>query len=141
MIQKFAFQNSSIEFLSISPHLTYIDDYAFSSSNNLCRVDIPSNSELVTIGNRAFAHTAIKSFFVPSGVERIGQFFDCEDLQIVEFGENLKLHRIDEDLFDSHVNIIIYVPAKSKTKVGKAILPRNPRELMDLFKKEGFDMF
>ena len=46
------------------------------------------------------------------------------------------------DFFDCcKEGIILYVPTNSKTKVGKVYLPKDPRELMKVFRKEGFDMF
>lgn len=43
-LQKYAFKDSSIETLSISPHLTKISEAAFSNCKKLKRVLIPQNS-------------------------------------------------------------------------------------------------
>lgn len=65
ILKEKSFASSSIERITIPPHLTKISEYTFYSCRNFREIEIPNNSELYTIGSGAFSHSLIKSLFFP----------------------------------------------------------------------------
>ncbi|KAK8852897.1 hypothetical protein M9Y10_017889 [Tritrichomonas musculus] len=65
IIGPFSLQNTKIQSISISPHITKICESAFSNIVSLQKVQIPSNSQLRTIEKDAFANTSIKCLSFP----------------------------------------------------------------------------
>ena len=62
---------------------------------------LASDSQLQTIDNNAFSHSAIKSIRIPSSVTFIGEsaFSDCEQLESIEIPNDSKLKTIDNNAF------------------------------------------
>lgn len=97
VIEKAAFSRSSIETISIPPHLTEIGNFAFSDCQNLKEVKIPPNSELKRIGEQAFCNTAIESLFIPSKTSELCSGFalktpNLNKVHVMEGNENFMSH-------------------------------------------------
>lgn len=76
---------------------------AFMDSHNLKVVEIPTNSELKSIGKRVFCFTLIEKIFIPKKVIKIGlnAFFNCKNLKVVEIDQNSLLETIENGTFSS----------------------------------------
>lgn len=97
IIEESAFIFSSIERITLPPHLTEIGDYAFSDCKKLKEVNIPSNSELKKIGKQAFVNTAIESLFIPSKTVELCEGFalkmpNLNKVYVMEGNENFISH-------------------------------------------------
>ncbi|KAK8838938.1 hypothetical protein M9Y10_032397 [Tritrichomonas musculus] len=103
VIEVAAFSRSSIETISIPPHLTEIGNFAFSDCQNLKEVKIPPNSELKRIGEQAFCNTAIESLFIPSKTSEL-----CSGFALKTPNLN-KVHVMEgNEYFMSHDDKFIY---------------------------------
>lgn len=71
-------------------------------------IDISLNSKFQVIEKEAFFSTNIKSFYIPSSVNKIdvGAFDFCNNLLIVEIGENSQLKSIEKNIFGSNLRQI-----------------------------------
>ena len=98
---KDAFNNSSIEFISLPPHLTKICEGCFSFCSKLQKIEIPPNSELQIIDDKAFYSSSIESFTIPPHLTIIGKtaFAFCEKLHEVKIQSNSQLQVIDNVAF------------------------------------------
>lgn len=68
-----AFENSPIEKVIISPHITTIGLLAFLNCFKLREIVIPSNSHLTTIKGGAFSKTQIENIMIPSSLTQIAE--------------------------------------------------------------------
>lgn len=71
-------------------------------------IDISLNSKFQVIEKEAFFSTNIKSFYIPSRVNKIdvGAFDFCNNLLFVEIGENSQLKSIEKNIFGSNLRQI-----------------------------------
>lgn len=67
-----SFVDTSIESITIPPHVKTIGKGAFSNCTQLKQVIIPDNSELQIIEEYAFSHTKIQSFTIPRHLTKLG---------------------------------------------------------------------
>ena len=139
MIEKKSFEGSSIESISIPPHLTIIGEHAFDNCRNLKIVEIPSNSELQVIEREAFSNTSIEIFTIPPHLTKICEltFSDCKKLKRIEISQNSELQTIEEySFFWSNIECITIPPSCIELKDGWCceannlkkinIMPNNP---------------
>lgn len=77
---------SSLHSITIPDSVTSIESYAFSKTSSLTEVVIGDNSELRSIGGRAFQDSAFKELTLPKYIESIADlaFYFCRSLYIVE---------------------------------------------------------
>lgn len=96
-----AFKNlSQLEQVTISSSISYIDDYAFLGCANISSIVFNGNSNLRTIGNKAFSRCEkLQSFEIPSQVESLGReaFSGCYLLDLLSFPDSL--YSIGKDAF------------------------------------------
>lgn len=99
-----SFDNSQIESISISPHITRICTHAFNFCTKLKSVEIPPDSELQVIEDYAFIETKIERIFIPPHLTELGKgaFFDCESNRRVEIPPNSELRKIGESAFSDN---------------------------------------
>ena len=73
---------------------------AFENCSALSYIDLPTH--LTTIGERAFAYTAITSIDIPAKLDTIGtaSFLGCASLETVDLAENNSITRINHRAFD-----------------------------------------
>lgn len=93
LIDKFAFNKSSLEKITIPSKVVKIGEGAFFYCKCLQFVDFTKESELNIIDQEAFLSTSIEYIKVPSKVVKIGQraFGFCRQLRRVEFDNNSNL--------------------------------------------------
>lgn len=96
-----SFASRDIYHAIIPPFIKHISSEAFSNCQKLESIEIPTNSELETIGKDSFCNTNINQIFIPKHVHTIGScaFIDCEELKTVEFAENSELKTIGKKAF------------------------------------------
>ena len=84
--------NENIESVSIPASVKTINSYAFNLCFGLSSVTFASDSELITIGEAAFASTAISSITLPSKLQYITEnaFEYCENLTSVTIPNSTK---------------------------------------------------
>ena len=73
MIQLFFFCNRDVKTITIPKFIKHIESHSFGRCSQLHQFDIPSDSELQTIGNHAFYKSLIKNFVIPNNVAKIGE--------------------------------------------------------------------
>lgn len=114
-IENGAFNITSLVQIKIPSHVYLIGSHAFSQSE-IKIFEFAENSELLSIGNMAFCDCEFSSFSIPKSVIYVSQkaFWYCENLEIIEFDENSKLHRINIDNFDPMKSKIMMVPHDMK---------------------------
>lgn len=98
----------NIEKVIIPSFIKKISPYSFFGCCKIKWVEFSQNSELVSIGNNAFAFSSISSIFIPKNVEYIddSSFGWIKNLQIIEIDENSKLKSI-KNVFNNLGNIIM----------------------------------
>ena len=89
-----------IENIIIPASVIQICEGSFYYCTSLTQVEIPKESNLQIIENKAFAQTSIKTFMIPIHVRTIGcgTFCDC-GLQQIDFSANSELQIIGTDAF------------------------------------------
>ena len=78
-----AFGNcKSLTSITIPSSVTSIGDVAFNECYKLTKITFEKNSQLLSIGNRAFYRSALTSITIPSSVASIGNdaFYECKSL-------------------------------------------------------------
>jgi len=86
-----SFSGADIETLTLSDNVTILDDYAFSSCQNLKTIHF--GTKLTEIGHRVFINCkSLEEIILPESLEYIGNLvFDlCDNIKKVHIGENLK---------------------------------------------------
>ena len=78
-------------------------DESFYFCQNLKQIEIPPNSELISIGKKAFYNTSIKKITFPPNLTLIGQsaFLHCKKLKEIEFLTNHEDLTIESIAFNS----------------------------------------
>ena len=105
-----------IEYAIIPRYIKHIDSFAFYECKHLKSVEFERNSQLISIGKRAFSHSSIESISLPETLKTIGKsaFLYCKNLQEVEFPKNSELSLIDKKAFANSSITNILVPSKTK---------------------------
>ena len=100
-IASYSFSGSSIECITISPHVSEISEGAFNNCEKLERVDFVPDSNLQIIGKKAFMSTSIEKFVIPPHVVKICEkaFYECCKLFCVECSINCNLQVIESEAF------------------------------------------
>ena len=124
VIADYAFyDNDTITSVYIPDSVTTIEDNAFYSCSNLTTVTISENSQLTTIGERAFNYcSSLTSIYIPNSVTTIGSsaFYDCSNLTTVTISENSNLTTIGSSAFSNCSSLTsIYIP-NSVTTIGSS---------------------
>ena len=91
-IGSYAFEDCKfIKHIEIPSSVTTIADHAFYNCTSLESVSFGNNSQLTSIGNRAFQYCAITSVTIPNGVTSIGEgaFNNCTSLTSVTVGNGV----------------------------------------------------
>ena len=86
---------------NLDPEATLnITSSAFENCSALSYIDLPTH--LTTMGERAFAYTAITSIDIPAKLDTIGtaSFLGCASLETVNLAENNSITRINHRAFD-----------------------------------------
>jgi hypothetical protein len=111
----------SIENVVVWPKVETIGDFAFYQCRRLRSITLNGN-KLGSIGNYAFAFTAITSFIVPDSVARIGAgaFTNCRNLTDFRFGANSAVTEIGSNAFSLTSFEAIELPSKLTT-IGDAL--------------------
>ena len=94
-----AFQESSIEVISIPKSIKFIGEESFESCTNLKRVNFAIDSELEEIPVNCFNDADIKGVMIPSRVKilNFGSFKGNYNLQYITFQEDSRLQKINSD--------------------------------------------
>ena len=115
-----AFKNcTSLQFVSLPGTVTAIEDYAFYKCVGLSYFSWPES--LVTIGNSAFAYTALNSFNLPTNLTTIGEeaFAHCNNIYYVQFAN--KVTSVGDGAFSECAGLHdIYMNDSVKT-IGKEV--------------------
>lgn len=114
IISPYAFAQSSITEVFIHPNVTHICDKAFYSCRKLRRVEIPTNSELVSIGLNVFSGSSIESISIPSKVTQISFYAltSCYKLRIIQFDAYIDPESITKKIFLNGKRVDFMIPAK-----------------------------
>jgi len=92
---------SGLESIVIPEAVTDITG-AFSECIGLTEVEFAENTQLTSIGERAFYHCEnLKGIWIPEGITIIKRsaFQECKGLTVIDFGENSQLTRIEWEAF------------------------------------------
>ncbi len=109
--------------LVIPDTVTTIRDYAFYNCDSLMSVTFGENSQLTSIGNKAFyGCSSLTSITIPSSVTSIGSyaFYNCDSLMSVTFGENSQLTSIGNEAFYGCNNLMSVTIPASVTSIGNS---------------------
>lgn len=106
---------------AVAPSCTTIARKAFSSFDELAKVDLPSSVEV--IGPYAFARTAVRTFEASSALREIGEraFFACTSLENVVLNDGLEI--IEDDTFSNSGISSLRIP-NSIVDIGYPIAAR-----------------
>ena len=107
---------SNLQSIVFGKYIETIKDYAFSKCKNLVNITFPNDCFLNTIGQGAFASTALITVDLPSNISDIsyGSFEQCNDLISVN-ASNQYFSSSDGILYNANSSILIFCPA-GKTK-------------------------
>jgi len=117
----YGYSNSALTKIKISATVISIGDYAFKGCTGLSSVIFEDNSQLETIGNRAFYECrSLLSIDIPESVTTIGEeaFCACTSLLSVNFGNNSQLTTIGAGAFYYCLSILIIDIPASVTTIG-----------------------
>ncbi|KAK8875664.1 hypothetical protein M9Y10_005838 [Tritrichomonas musculus] len=108
------FASRNLKQVKIPSSIKMIDSYAFCDRTELDSVEFEVDSQLRSIGNKAFCATKIDRISIPSSVKSIGQaaFYSCVQLVFIEFAENSELCEIDSGAFQGTSIKSIAIPKK-----------------------------
>ena len=98
----------------ITPLVGAIHENIFYECSQLFEVRFEQNSQLETIGNKAFSKTSISTIAIPATVKEIGSsaFDQCKKLETVNFAlENCQLESIEKCAFTGTSISTIAIPA------------------------------
>lgn len=121
-IGQYAFQNSSIESVTLPDRLVSIALYAFSGCASLKTVTFGDSCKLSTIGDRAFEKCAsLTEISLPDLTTSIGAyaFAECSSLKNVNFSENSQLINIGQNAFRSCAALVEFTAPKTLVNLGK----------------------
>ena len=106
--------------LVIPDSVTSIGDFAFYGFRSLTSVTFGENSQLTSIGNRAFVGADFTSVDIPDSVTSIGisAFEQCRNLKSVTLGENSQLTTIGYGAFEHCTSLTSVVIPASVTSIG-----------------------
>lgn len=102
---------SSLHTVVIKGTVTTVEDYAFYGVSNLKKVEGLEN--ITSIGNYAFAYTALESFKIETGVETIGYnaFYGCNELETFSVGRGNQFFASSNGyIYNAEKNKLILVP-------------------------------
>lgn len=108
---KYAFVLSSIKSISFPHHLTCICSHAFYFCENLCKIEIPSNSQLKTIDDYAFCYTKLtdlkdKWSIIKENMKKIT--VDPNNPRYKNYGENGELIIGKESIESENFDVLVY---------------------------------
>ena len=91
----------NVKEITIPEFVKFIGSYALDSTKDLQKVEIPTNSKLLIIGQNAFSYSSICSFSLFPNVTEIGEcaFICCRKLVNIEIPSNSQLKKIGKDAF------------------------------------------
>ena len=91
----------NVKKIKIPEFVKFIGPFAFSSTKELQKVEIPTNSKLLIIGESAFSYSPISSFSIFHNVTEIGEsaFYVCRNLKNIEIPSNSRLKKIGKNAF------------------------------------------
>ena len=107
-IERFAFEQSSIESLKIPKHVTIIERNAFEHCKKLKKIEFADDSELLSIGMHAFSYSTIESIIIPPHVQIIERnaFYYCDDLSDFKFAPRTDHCFIDKGaLYETKIDV------------------------------------
>ena len=105
--------------ITIPSSVTSIGDSAFYECCDLNSVTFKDNSQLLSIGPKAFQDSELQSITIPDSVTSIGEFAfsACENLSSITFGQNSSLDSIGNYAFSNSGLTSITIP-DSVTSIG-----------------------
>ncbi|KAK8889654.1 hypothetical protein M9Y10_034407 [Tritrichomonas musculus] len=114
------FGSRDLREVTIPNYVRRICSSAFSYCELLERVEIPDDSELISIGKSAFENTSISDISIPVHVRKIDDsaFISCYDLFKIVFDTNSELEFIGKYVFSDTAIFTIIIPKHVK-KIGK----------------------
>ena len=117
----FLFAVPYINEISIPSNIKIISPHAFYNCRHLTKVEISPDSNLQTIGIKAFQNTNIKEIFIPSKVTKICEkaFSNCFELTKVEIPPDSNLQTIENYAFESiKIKEFYFPPCLKELKEG-----------------------
>ncbi len=110
------FPGCSISEVILPDNLYIISDYAFYRCEDLNSISFGEN--ITTIGENAFANTALESVRLPENLVEIekGIFYECENLHSVTYND--KLTFIDDEMFAGCINLKTFNWGANIEKIG-----------------------
>lgn len=116
IIDKYAFNCSSIISINIPCQLEIIGEYAFDNCSDLRYVEIPYNSNLQEIKKFAFNHTSIEKINIPIHLKVIEEyaFYGCRCLKNADIKVDSELQVIEKFAFENSVIESITIPIHMK---------------------------
>ena len=120
-INKYGFDGSGIDYITIPDSMIRLGRYSFTNCLDLTKVSFNSTSNLARIGYSAFVNCGLTRFTVPANVSTMGQevFADCDALTSVTFAANSKLESLSAYVFKGCENIrsITFLPGSALTSI------------------------
>ena len=111
---------SSLTSITIPEGVTSIGDYAFYNATSLTSITFEENSQLTSIGEGAFWHTALTSITIPAGVTSIGDrvFSGATSLTLITFEENSQLTSIGNFAFQEATSLTSIIIPEGVISIG-----------------------
>ncbi|MBO4798904.1 MAG: leucine-rich repeat domain-containing protein, partial [Candidatus Methanomethylophilaceae archaeon] len=107
-------ENKKLESVVIPSTVESIGNYAFDLCESLANADTSGATSLTSIGNSAFVHNAITSFYVPASVTSLGTgiFAECFNLGTINVDEaNENYVSVDGVVYDAGMTAVLHFPA------------------------------
>ncbi|KAK8892608.1 hypothetical protein M9Y10_029847 [Tritrichomonas musculus] len=97
--------------VTIPKYIKYISQYCFYNCQKLKKINFEKNSELISIGKKAFENSSIENISIPYQLKKIesSAFSSTKKLKTVIFPNNTEIEIIEERAFEfSSINSIKY---------------------------------
>ena len=102
--------------------VTYIGYQAFTWTKSLTKINIPEDSQLVTIYSEAFAIGALKEFFIPQYVTSFdSSTFGGLSIKITIHPNNTNFYQTSDSVLTANKSVLLYTNATGHYKVPETV--------------------
>ena len=127
----------NLQSVHIADSVTGIKNYAFYNCPSLVRVTFEEGSNLISIGNYAFAKaTILESITLPEKTETIGLYAFAENRSLVDITFNEGLKTISNNALENCVNLVTVTLPSTLSSIGSYVFNNCQRMIYIVLKGE-----